>query len=56
MSTYLAIWYGFIIGAVGILATVMIMWGGFKWLTSRGNATTISGAKETIWSAIIGLV
>ena len=53
---YLSVWYGFIIGSVGILATVMIMWGGFKWLTSRGNATTISAAKETIWSAIIGLV
>ncbi|MFA4872242.1 MAG: pilin [Patescibacteria group bacterium] len=56
LATYLAIWYGFIIGSVGILATVMIMWGGFKWLTSRGNATNISNAKENIWSAIIGLV
>ena len=53
---YLSAWYGFVVGAVGILATVIIMWGGFKWLTSRGNAAAISDAKDRIWSAIIGLV
>lgn len=53
---YIAAWYGFIIGTVGILATVMIMWAGFKWLTSRGNSSTISDAKDIIWSSIIGLL
>lgn len=53
---YIQLWYGFIIGAVGIMATVMIMYAGFKWLTSRGNASVISDAKEKIFAAIIGLI
>ncbi len=53
---YFKTWYDFAIGAVGVLATVMIMWGGFKWLTSRGNSGVISESKQIIWSALIGLV
>ncbi|MEK7653065.1 MAG: pilin [Patescibacteria group bacterium] len=53
---YISVWYGFIIGSIGILATVMIMYGGFKWLTSRGNSSQISDAKEKIISAITGLL
>ncbi|MEK7072276.1 MAG: pilin, partial [Patescibacteria group bacterium] len=53
---YLQLWYSFVVGVVGILATVIIMWGGFKWLTSRGNAAAIGDAKDRIWSAVIGLV
>jgi len=47
--------YSFIIGSVGILATVEIMWAGFKWITSQGNPGKIGEAKEVIWAAIIGL-
>ncbi|NCN07625.1 hypothetical protein GW933_02925 [Candidatus Falkowbacteria bacterium] len=53
---YIQLWYSFVVGVVGIIATVIIMWGGFKWLTSRGNAAAIGDAKDRIWSAIIGLV
>jgi len=53
---YLSLWYNFVLGVSGILATVIIMWGGFKWLTSRGNSAAISDAKDRIWSAVIGLV
>ncbi|HNP75440.1 MAG TPA: pilin [bacterium] len=55
-ADYIIMWYNFIIGAIGILATVMIMYGGLKWLTSRGNSAVISNAKEKIFSALIGLV
>jgi len=34
----------------------MIMYGGFKWLTSRGNPQAISGAKEIIFNALTGMV
>jgi len=37
LGKYIQIWYGLIIGTVGILASIMIMYGGFKWLTSRGG-------------------
>lgn len=56
LGDYIKTWYGFIIGTIGILATVMIMWAGFKWLTSRGNSKTISDAKDIIWSSITGLL
>ena len=56
LGKYIKAWYTLIISIVGIIATVMLMWGGMKWLTSRGNSGTISDAKDIIWSAIIGLV
>jgi hypothetical protein len=55
-GAYFQLWYSFAIGAVGVLATVMLMWGGFKWLTSRGNSGVISESKQIIWSALIGVV
>ncbi|HSX36073.1 MAG TPA: pilin [Patescibacteria group bacterium] len=41
---------------VGIVAVVMIIFGGFKYITSGGESGNISGAKNTILYAIIGLV
>ncbi|MFO0920747.1 MAG: pilin [Candidatus Saccharimonadales bacterium] len=41
---------------VGIVATIMIMVGGFKYITSQGDSGNISGAKNTILYAIVGLV
>ncbi len=55
-ATYFQTIYSFILGAVAILSTVMIMWGGFKWLTSRGSSGDIGEAKKIITSSIIGLV
>ena len=56
LGEYVQIWYSFIIGTVGILATVMIMYGGFKWLTSAGDSGKTKEAKEIIISSITGLV
>ncbi len=55
-SEYVKLWYNFVLGTVGIVAAVMIMWGGFKWLTSRGESEAIKDAKERIIGAITGLV
>jgi hypothetical protein len=41
---------------VGIAAVIMIMVGGFKYITSNGDAGSISSAKNTILYAIVGLV
>lgn len=48
--------YTYLVGVIGILATVMIMYGGVKYLVSGGNPTRMSGAKDTIFSAVVGLV
>lgn len=41
---------------VGSVAVVMIIFGGFKYITSGGSSDGVSGAKNTILYAIIGLV
>lgn len=48
--------YTYLVGVIGILATVMIMYGGVKYLVSLGNPTRMAGAKDTIFSAVVGLV
>ncbi|MGI9027282.1 MAG: pilin [Candidatus Saccharimonadales bacterium] len=41
---------------VGIAAVIMIIIGGFKYITSGGDSGAVTGAKNTILYAIIGLV
>jgi hypothetical protein len=41
---------------VGVVAVIMIVVGGFKYITSGGESSNVSGAKNTIIYAIIGLV
>lgn len=41
---------------VGIVAVVMIIWGGLKYITSGGDSGNVTGAKNTILYAIIGLI
>ncbi|HEX7963765.1 MAG TPA: pilin [Candidatus Saccharimonadales bacterium] len=41
---------------VGIVAVIMIVVGGFKYITSGGDSGNITSAKNTIVYAVIGLV
>ena len=41
---------------VGVIAVIMIIIGGVKYITSGGDAGNVTGAKNTILYAIIGLV
>lgn len=41
---------------VGAVAVIMLIIGGFRYVTSNGDANAISGAKNTILYAIIGIV
>jgi uncharacterized membrane protein len=41
---------------VAIVAVIMIIWGGFKYVTSGGDSGNITAAKNTIIYAIVGLV
>lgn len=40
----------------GIASVAMIIWGGFRYVTSAGNAASVATAKNTIIYAVIGLV
>ena len=48
--------YNYAIGIVGILAAVVLMWGGVVWLTSGGSAERVNSAKSWIGAALSGLV
>lgn len=41
---------------VGVISVIMIIIGGLKYITSGGDSGNVSGAKNTILYAIIGLV
>ncbi len=43
-------------GLLGIVAVVIILLGGFKWMTAGGEEEKVSEAKKLIISGIIGLV
>jgi len=40
---------------LGIIATIMIMTAGYKWMTAQGNEDKVSEAKSQIKNAAIGL-
>lgn len=46
----------FALGFLGIIALLIIIYAGFKWMTSGGDEAKISEAKKTLINATIGLV
>lgn len=56
IGEYISQFYKYFAGAAGILATVMILFSGFQWVTASGNASRIEKAKATMNGALIGLV
>lgn len=45
-----------VLGFLGILATVMILYGGLKWMTSAGNTSQVEDGKKAIGAGVIGLL
>lgn len=41
---------------VGLLAVVMLIYGGIRYVTSHGDKAQVTAAKETIMYAVVGLV
>ena len=56
LAGYIVVAYEYFVGLIGIVAVMMIVWGGFKWTTSAGNSSQIASARSTITSAVVGLV
>src|SRR3989344_4832265 len=42
-------------GLLGIVAVVLILYGGFLWMTAAGNEEKVEKAKKVLTSAVIGL-
>jgi len=45
-----------VLGFLGLLAVIMILIGGFKWMTAGGNEDQVGEAKKIIIAAVIGLL
>ena len=45
-----------ILGFLGLLAVVIILIGGFKWMTAGGNEENVASAQKIIVAGVIGLV
>ena len=45
-----------ILGFLGIIAVVIILLGGFKWMTAGGNEEKVEEAQKLLKSGIIGLI
>jgi len=56
IAQYITLLYDLASSAAAIIAVVVIMFGGFMWATSAGNEQRITSAKETIISAVVGLI
>jgi len=44
------------LGLLGLVAVVMILIGGFQWMTAGGNEEKVASAKKIISAAVIGLI
>ena len=44
------------LGFLGIIAVVIILIGGFKWMTAAGNEEGVSSAQKILVAGVIGLV
>jgi hypothetical protein len=44
------------LGILGILATVLVLYAGFKWMTAGGNEENAKSAQKILFSAVIGLI
>ncbi len=56
LGKYIKAVYQYGVGLVSILAVVMIMWGGFKYIFAAGSKDRVQGAKATMISATMGLI
>ena len=56
LGRYVLAMYNYGLDIVGILAAIIMMAGGVLWLTSAGNTSKISQAKELMTGSVIGLL
>lgn len=56
LNEIIAWFYYFIVGISGFAAFVMLVIGGFKYLSSAGNPSTITDAKDQMQKALLGLL
>lgn len=43
------------LGYLGIIVVLIVLWAGFKWMTSGGKDEKVADAKKTLINLVIGL-
>ena len=56
LSMYVVGLYDFLLSVVGIVAVLMLIIGGMRYITSAGNQAAVSDAKDIITNALAGLL
>ncbi len=56
LPTIIAEIINWILGFLGILLVIYLVYGGFKWMTAEGESSKVDEAKQIIKNAIIGLI
>ncbi|MFZ5391262.1 MAG: Mbov_0395 family pilin-like conjugal transfer protein [Patescibacteria group bacterium] len=45
-----------VLGFLGVVAVIIILMGGFKWMTAAGNEEKVGEAKKLLGAGVVGLV
>ncbi|HBB37924.1 MAG: hypothetical protein UV82_C0012G0028 [Candidatus Magasanikbacteria bacterium GW2011_GWD2_43_18] len=45
----------FVLGFLGLIFLVLVIFAGFLWMTSAGNEDRVEKAKKILWGAVIGV-
>jgi len=45
-----------LLGFLGVIAVILVLLGGFKWMTAAGNEDKIGEAKKLMGAGVVGLV
>lgn len=53
---YIRAIYVYFLWSIGILATIVVVYGGIKWVAAAGNPSRITDARDIINNAIIGII
>ncbi len=56
LGQYIGGLYKYFVGVIGIIAALMVFYGGLRWLTAGGNASKVKEAKETVFAALIAIL
>jgi len=56
LQQYIQIVINVLLGAIGTVAIIMLIIGGFRYVLSQGDEKATKGAKDTILFAIVGIV
>jgi len=56
LEAYISLIINVLLGLIGVVAVIMLIYGGFRYVLSAGDEKATTGAKNTILFAIIGIV